>query len=200
MCRRWVTWSICMPTHFWSTRFIFEINDHVTQFVWKPTFDPLSNGSETHFWASSLIKVDQKWVFEQFMVTWLINCSKTQFWSTIIGSNWIKSDFSMSLNADQNFWFKRGFSNKRNGDFGNETSTQIQKLSKNFKIEFPGNWRKTLISPESAWLTELFPIFWKEKKPTQKIIPIFHSGIQSNHFRFHQKSKIIWMKWSERDH
>ena len=38
-----------------------------------------------------LMKVDQNWVFEQFMVTWLINCSKTQFWSTFISSNWIKA-------------------------------------------------------------------------------------------------------------
>ena len=33
--------------------------------------------------------------------------------------------------------------------------TPIQKSSKNFKIELPGNWTKLLISPESAWSTDL---------------------------------------------
>ena len=33
--------------------FLFVINDHVTQFVRKPTFDPLSKWSKTHFWSSS---------------------------------------------------------------------------------------------------------------------------------------------------
>ena len=29
--------------------FLFEINDHVTQFVRKPAFDPLSTCSKIHF-------------------------------------------------------------------------------------------------------------------------------------------------------
>ena len=33
--------------------------------------------------------------------------------------------------------------------------TSIQKSSKNFKIELPGNRTKLLISPESAWSTDL---------------------------------------------
>ena len=73
--------------------------------------------------------------------------------------------------------------------------TQFQKSSKNFKIEFQGNWTKTLISPESAWLTDLVPIFWKEKTPTQKIIPIFNSGIQPKHQRFYSKWFIIQDIW-----
>ena len=35
------------------------------------------------------------------------------------------------------------------------TPTPIQKSSKNFKIELPGNWTKLFISPESAWSTDL---------------------------------------------
>ena len=35
--------------------------------------------------------------FEQFMITWLIKCSKFDFWSTFISSNWIKSEFTNSL-------------------------------------------------------------------------------------------------------
>ena len=49
---------------FVPPQFLFEIYDHVTQFVQKPTFDPLSNWSKTHFWSS------------------------------FISSNWIKSKFS----------------------------------------------------------------------------------------------------------
>ena len=54
-----------------------------------------------------LTKVDQKWLFELFMVTWLINCSKNHFWSTFISSNWIKSEFSISLKADQKWVFEQ---------------------------------------------------------------------------------------------
>ena len=41
----------------------------------------------------------------RFMVTWLINCSKTHFWSTFIDSNWTKSEFSINLKADQKWVF-----------------------------------------------------------------------------------------------
>ena len=61
--------------------------------------------------------------------------------------------------------------------------TQFQKLSKNFKIKFPGNWTKTLISPESARLTEVVPTFWKEnnahtKKIFRFLIPEFSLYIE----------------------
>ena len=49
-----VTWSKCMPIHFWPTQIsLFESNDHMTQFVRKPTFDPLSNCSNFNFWSTS---------------------------------------------------------------------------------------------------------------------------------------------------
>ena len=41
--------------------------------------------------------------------------------------------------------------------------TQFRKLSKNLKIRLPGNWTKILITPESAWLIELFSVFWNQK-------------------------------------
>ena len=41
--------------------------------------------------------------------------------------------------------------------------TQFQNLSKIFKIEFPGNWTKSLIYPESAWFTDSFPFFENKK-------------------------------------
>ena len=47
------------------------------------------------------MKVDQKWVFEQFINHMTMNCSKSHFWSTFISSNWTKSEFSISLKADQ---------------------------------------------------------------------------------------------------
>ena len=37
------------------------------------------------------------------------------------------------------------------GDFENEKPTQIQKLSLNFKFEFPGNWTKTDRKNDSNW-------------------------------------------------
>ena len=41
------------------------------------------------------------------MITWLINWSKTHFWSSSISSNWIKSEFSISLKADQKWVFEQ---------------------------------------------------------------------------------------------
>ena len=38
-------------------------------------------------------------------------------------------------------------------------TTQFQKLNKYFKIQFSGNWIKSLISREQAWLTDSFPTF-----------------------------------------
>ena len=78
-------------------QFLIEIYDHVTQFVRKP---PLLIQFE-------LMKVDQNWVFEQFMVTLLINCSKNHFWSTFTSSNWIKIKFSISWKADQKLVFEQ---------------------------------------------------------------------------------------------
>ena len=53
---------------------------------------------------------------------------------------------------------------------------QFQNLSKNFKIEFPGNWSRTLISPESAWFTKSFPVFLKNHWH-KKVIPEFNLPI-----------------------
>ena len=47
-----VTWTICMPTHFDPPEFLFDINDHMTQFHRKLTFDPPSlvrSGSKVSF-------------------------------------------------------------------------------------------------------------------------------------------------------
>ena len=86
MWRGWVTRSIYIcRLNFGPPQFLFENNDHVTQFVRKPTFDPLSN--------------------------W----SKTQFWSTFISSNWIKIEFSISLKTDQKWvWVTWPSISKRN--------------------------------------------------------------------------------------
>ena len=62
--------------------------------------------------------------------------------------------------------------------------TQFQKLSKNFKIEFPGRWTKIFISPESAWFTELFSDFQNikighKKKLYRFLFPEFNLSIHS---------------------
>ena len=44
--------------------------------------------------------------------------------------------------------------------------TQFQKFTQNFKIEFPRNWTKSLISPESALFTESVAIFLTLKSQT----------------------------------
>ena len=41
--------------------------------------------------------------------------------------------------------------------------THFQKFVENFKIEFPGNGTKTLISPEWKWFTGSVPIFRNNK-------------------------------------
>ena len=38
-------------------------------------------------------------------------------------------------------------------------SGDFQKFAENFKIKFPGNMTKNLVSPESAGFTESVPIF-----------------------------------------
>ena len=60
--------------NFDPPKFLYEINDHVTKTHFWSAFKPIENLILIQF---EQIKVDQKWVFEQFMVTWLINCSKT---------------------------------------------------------------------------------------------------------------------------
>ena len=67
--------------NFDPPQFLFEINDHVTKTHFWSAFKPIENLILIQF---GLLKVNQNWVFEQFVVTWLINCSKTHFWS---GSN-----------------------------------------------------------------------------------------------------------------
>ena len=58
--------------------------------------------------------------------------------------------------------------------------TQFQKMSKNFKIEFPRNRTKILLSPESAWFTELVQIFWNKKslKLQDFFIPEFNLDME----------------------
>ena len=53
--------------------------------------------------------------------------------------------------------------------------TQFQILSEIFKSEFPGNWIKLFISPESAWFTESVPIIGNKKTPLQKSYIDFNS-------------------------
>ena len=65
--------------NFDPPQFLTEINDHVTQTHFWSAFKLIENLILIQF---ELMKVDQKWVFEQFIVTWLINCSKTHFWSS----------------------------------------------------------------------------------------------------------------------
>ena len=60
--------------------------------------------------------------------------------------------------------------------------TQFQNLSEIFKIEFPGNWKKSLISPESTWFTDSFPTFRNKKIDHRKklyrfLIPEFNLEI-----------------------
>ena len=38
-----VTWCICTPFHFWSTRILFEINDHEIEFRFWSTFKLIEN-------------------------------------------------------------------------------------------------------------------------------------------------------------
>ena len=54
---RWVTWSICIPTQFWSTQFIFEINDHVTQTHFWSAFKLIENSILIQF---EVLKMDQR--------------------------------------------------------------------------------------------------------------------------------------------
>ena len=63
-----------MQTHFWSTQFLFEINDHVTKTL-------IENSLLVQF---ELMKVDQKWDFEQFINHVIMNSGpppRIQFWS-----------------------------------------------------------------------------------------------------------------------
>ena len=78
-----VTWCICTPFHFWSTRILFEINDHEIEFRFWSTFKLIENPLLVNF---EQMKVDQKTDFEEFMITGLINGSKIRYWFTFICS------------------------------------------------------------------------------------------------------------------
>ena len=72
--------------------------------------------------------------------------------------------------------------------------TQIQSWSKNFKIGLPGNWTKVLMSSESEFFTESFPVFWNKKivhakKLCPPLIPEFILTIQYRLFCMHH---IVW--------
>ena len=58
--------------------------------------------------------------------------------------------------------------------------TQFQKLSNNFKIEFPGNWTKTLSDlmnqDDSLKQFQIFDI--KKSLMEKKVLSISHPGIQ----------------------
>ena len=67
--------------------------------------------------------------------------------------------------------------------------THFQKYVENFKIKFPGNWTKTLISPESPWFTESLPIFWNKKNAhPKKNMAISNPGIQPIYYGY-----WVWM-------
>ena len=60
--------------------------------------------------------------------------------------------------------------------------TQFQNLGGIFKNEFPGNWTKSWISPESAWFTDSFSIFEIKKiahgkKLSRFLLPEFNLSI-----------------------
>ena len=84
----------------------------------RPTFDPpqflfekmitwLNLFEDPLLIKFELMKVDQNWVFEQFINHVPMNCSETHFWSTFISSNWIKSEFLITLKADQKWVFEQ---------------------------------------------------------------------------------------------
>ena len=52
-----VTWCICTPFHFWSTRILFEINDHEIEFRFWSTFKLFENPLLVNF---EQMKVDHK--------------------------------------------------------------------------------------------------------------------------------------------
>ena len=87
MWRRCVTWSICnsvlIHPNFCSKLMITWLNLFKTHF-WS-AFKLIENSLLIQF---ELMKVDQKWVFEQFIDHVTMNYSITHFWSTFISSNW----------------------------------------------------------------------------------------------------------------
>jgi len=85
---------------FGPPQFLFESNDHVTQMYFWSAFKLIENSLFVQF---ELMKVDQKWVFEEFINHMTMNCWKTHFWFTFISSNWTKSEFLISLKADQKY-------------------------------------------------------------------------------------------------
>ena len=83
-----------MPFHFWLLRNklscdrILLLIHHQT--VRKPSFGPIRTTES-----------GQKLGFEEFIITWLIYCSKFRFWSTFICMNWTKSRFLESSKVHQ---------------------------------------------------------------------------------------------------
>ena len=77
----------------------------------EPTFRPLSNWSKT----PSLVRTGPKLSLRTIHYHVIIKCPKTHFWSTFISSKWTKTEFSISLKADQKWvWVTWSLISKRN--------------------------------------------------------------------------------------
>ena len=67
----------------------------------------LTSGAE----VQSLVPKSKAWCrsYSIAPMTWIISGSKIHFWSTVVLSNWIKSEFSSSLKVDQKWVFGEKF-------------------------------------------------------------------------------------------
>ena len=68
----------------------------MTQFIRRPTFDQVRTNE-------SRLKLSFRTVYQSRAN----ECSETHFWSTFISSNWIKSEFLITLKADQKWIFEQ---------------------------------------------------------------------------------------------
>ena len=93
------------------------------------------------------MKVDQNWVFEQFINHVTMNCSKTHFWSTFITSNLLKSEVLNSLKADEKWIFEQI---KSRDHFFRSEIKALSYFYYTFCIEFHLiKMKKTMIRPRS---------------------------------------------------
>ena len=73
--------------------------------------------------------------------------------------------------------------------------TQIQNWSKNFKIGFPGNWTKILISQESAQFTESVSSFWKKIAHINKLCRFPEFNLHMIWYKFF--ATYLYSKWKQ---
>ena len=133
------------------------------------------------FWYQSYgrHRTSKKAMIEKLFEKWILRGLKLRglIWNQISTPNYVYQ------NDHRNKTYKRVILRIKRSRIWAQP-TQFQNQSEISKNEFPGNWTKSWISPESAWFTDSFSIFENKKIAHRKklwrfLLPKFDLTIQN---------------------